>query len=244
MKISLCAVEQRLNDKVFNMKQIERYARQEAENGADMCVFGESFLQGFECLSFVYKDDVGVPVTQNSNEIAEIRRIARENEVAISFGYIENDHGAFYSSQMTVTKRGEIINNYRRMSPGWKEPSACSDYREGSKLYLYKMDGVSFSTLICGDFWDENLYTYISMIDSDILLWPVFVDFSVIDWYKNEFEDYKKQSQLVPMPVLFVNSFVDEDDRAKGGAYVFYQGKVVEELEPGEEGVLRYEFVR
>ena len=47
------------------------------------------------------------------------------------------------------------------------------------------------------------------------------------------------------MPVLFVNSFVDEDDRAKGGgAYVFYQGKVVEELEPGEEGVLRYEFVR
>ncbi|MDU5743548.1 MAG: nitrilase-related carbon-nitrogen hydrolase, partial [Finegoldia magna] len=85
MKISLCAVEQRLNDKVFNMKQIEKYARQEAENGADMCVFGESFLQGFECLSFVYKDDVGVPVTQNSNEIAEIRRIARENEVAISF---------------------------------------------------------------------------------------------------------------------------------------------------------------
>ena len=157
---------------------------------------------------------------------------------------MENDHGAFYSSQMTVTKRGEILNNYRRMSPGWKEPSACSDYREGSKLYLYKMDGVSFSTLICGDFWDENLYTYISMIDSDILLWPVFVDFSVKDWFKNEFEDYKKQSQLVPMPVLFVNSFVDEDDRAKGGAYVFYQGKVVEELEPGEAGVLRYEFVR
>lgn len=244
MKISLCAVEQRLNDKEFNLKQIEKYARDEALNGADMCVFGESFLQGFECLSFVYKDDVGVPVTQNSNEIAEVRRIARENEIAISFGYIENDHGAFYSSQMTVTKRGEIINNYRRMSPGWKEPSACSDYREGDKLYLYKMDGVSFSTLICGDFWDENLYTYISMIDSDVLLWPVFVDFSVIDWYKNEFEDYRNQSQLVPMPVLFVNSFVDEDDRAKGGAYVFFQGKVVEELEPGEAGVLRYEFVR
>ena len=36
MKISLCAVEQRLNDKVFNMKQIEKYASQEAENGADM----------------------------------------------------------------------------------------------------------------------------------------------------------------------------------------------------------------
>ena len=44
------------------------------------------------------------------------------------------------------------------------------------------------------------------------------------------------------MPVLFVNSFVDEVDRAKGGAYVFYQGKVVEKLEPGEEGVLRYEY--
>ncbi|MBS5966793.1 MAG: carbon-nitrogen hydrolase family protein [Finegoldia magna] len=202
MKISLCAVEQRLNDKEFNLKQIEKYASVEALNGTDMCVFGESFLQGFECLSFVYKDDVGVP----------------------------------------VTKRGEIINNYRRMSPGWKEPSACSDYREGDKLYLYKMDGVSFSTLICGDFWDEDLYTYISMIDSDVLLWPVFVDFSVIDWYKNEFEDYRNQSQLVPMPVLFVNSFVDEDDRAKGGAYVFYQGKVVEELEMGKAGVLRYEY--
>ena len=30
MKISLCAVEQRLNDKVFNMKQIEKVSRYEA----------------------------------------------------------------------------------------------------------------------------------------------------------------------------------------------------------------------
>ena len=45
MKISLCAVEQRLNDKVFNMKQIEKYAREEAENGADLCVWIELFAR-------------------------------------------------------------------------------------------------------------------------------------------------------------------------------------------------------
>ncbi len=241
MKISLCAVEQKLNDKNFNMSQIEKYAIEEAKKGSDMCVFGESFLQGFESLSFKYKDDVGIPVTQNSEEISKIRKIAKDNDIAISFGYIENDHGAFYSSQMTITKNGDIINNYRRMSSGWKEHDACSDYREGNKLYLYKMNGVSFSTLTCGDFWDEKLYTYISMVDSDILLWPCFVDFSVKEWNDNEKLEYAKQSQLVPMPVLFVNSYVEEKGRAKGGAYVFYQGKILAELKPGEAGVLQYE---
>ena len=140
MKISLCAVEQRLNDKVFNVKQIEKYAREEAENGADLCVFGESFLQGFECLSFVYKDDVGVPVTQNSNEIAEIRRIAGENEVAISFGYIENDHGAFYSSQMTVTW-GDFEQLQENES--WLEGAFCLQRLQGRQQVVFVQDGWS-----------------------------------------------------------------------------------------------------
>ena len=46
MKISLCAVEQRLNDKVFNMKQIEKYAKQEAEMELTCVYLGRVFCKG------------------------------------------------------------------------------------------------------------------------------------------------------------------------------------------------------
>lgn len=39
------------NDIEYNVEQIRNYSEKAKENSIDLICFGESFLQGFECLS-------------------------------------------------------------------------------------------------------------------------------------------------------------------------------------------------
>ena len=63
--------------------------------------------------------------------------------VGISFGYYELVNDSIYSSQMTIDKYGKIINNYRRISPGWKEKIADYHYIEGTEFtsFIYLAAG-------------------------------------------------------------------------------------------------------
>jgi len=74
---------------------------------ADVIIFGEAFLQGFYGINFEIEHDKAVSVSCESGVIDEIRAMAKEHAVGVSFGFIENDGDAFYSSQMTVDKDGQ-----------------------------------------------------------------------------------------------------------------------------------------
>ena len=54
--------------------------------------------------------------------------------------------------------------------------------------------------------------------------------------------EFMHRSQILAKPVFFVNNFRLEADEAKGGAYVWRQGTELAALEPGQEGLLRYDF--
>lgn len=104
MKIALAAVGFMTNDTAYNLAQIEGLAKQYSDK-VDLILFGESFLQGFECLSWDYSKDINIAVEQNSDLIDEIRVFSKTYQVALSFGYIEKDK--IYSSQLTLNKEGE-----------------------------------------------------------------------------------------------------------------------------------------
>lgn len=130
MKIALAAVGFITNDTAYNLEKIktsiEKYASE-----VDLILFGESFLQGFECLSWDYAKDVNIAVHQDSELINDIRAMCEINRVSVSFRYIEKDEDNLYSSQLTIDKNGETVDNFRRVSIGWKEPIADFQYVEG-----------------------------------------------------------------------------------------------------------------
>lgn len=209
---------------------------------ADAVIFGEAFLQGFDSLNFTAGHDMAVAVSCEGRVIHELCQLAKEHAIAISFGFLEQDCGAFFSSQLTIDQTGRILDLYRRVSPGWKEPSAGKEYREGSGFHTFDFLGKKAAVGLCGDFWYEETIARLNDLKPDIVWWPVYTDYSASEWNRTAKLEYAKQAGKLNVPVLYVNSVcLDQADAcgaARGGAALFENGFIKEELPAGQEGIL------
>lgn len=240
MKIALAAVGFVNNDIRYNLDKIRR-TLEAYQNKADMVVFGEAFLQGFDSLKWDFEKDVKTAFSIEDEVITEIRKTAKKYSIAVSFGYIERDGDKLYSSQMTLGKTGDVIDNYRRVSIGWKEEKADSHYCEGESFSSFLFDEKTFSIGLCGDLWyDENIKK-IRELRADIILWPVYTDYNFKEWNSSAKYEYAGQTGKIGGNVLYVNSYsmgVEKKEMAMGGAVFFSEGEIKKEIPSGKEGIL------
>ena len=210
--------------------------------GADVVILGEAFLQGFCGINFEVRHDAAVAVSREDVIIDEICGRAREYSIAVSFGFIERDGDAFFSSQMTIDKNGRIIDVYRRVSPGWKESFAGSEYREGSGFHTFDFLGKKVAVGLCGDLWYEENIAILNKLNPDVVWWPVYTDYNRSEWNNTAKLEYAEQASKINAPVFYVNSVcIDkpgECEVAEGGAALFDKGLIKEELPAGNEGIL------
>lgn len=240
MKIALAAVGFITNDTAYNVEKIKTLIEKYASE-VDLILFGESFLQGFECLSWDYAKDVNIAVHQDSELINDIRAMCEINRVSVSFGYIEKDEDNLYSSQLTIDKNGETVDNFRRVSIGWKEPIADFHYVEGKGFGQFTYLDKTVSVALCGDLWYEDNCIQMKNLDSDIVLWPVYTDFDSQEWNESMKHEYAEQAEKCGNNILYVNSYcLDQNSQgiARAGAALFSQGKIESEIPAGIEGVL------
>lgn len=120
---------------------------------ADVVIFEEAFLQGFYGINFIAKHDTTVSISRDDMIIREICSMAKEYAIAVSFGFIEKEDDVFFSSQMTIDKNGQIIDLYRRVSPGWKESFAGKEYCEGDGFHTFHLLGREVAIGLCGDLY-------------------------------------------------------------------------------------------
>jgi predicted amidohydrolase len=239
MKIGLVA-EQFINgDLDFNLHQIEKWLSANSHQGFDLLCFGESFLQGFDGLTWDTITDLGIALEQTDPHILSLCRLAKTYRTGLGFGYIEKEGNNLYSSYMIISARGEKVTNFRRVSPGWKEPTADENhYLEGQGFETVGLCGKKIAIAICGDLWHDDLVADLKNQQAELILWPLYLDYSPEQWYSGELEAYARRTGELNVPVLMINSYVDTPDRAKGGAYVFSNGTVAQELPLGETGIL------
>ncbi len=240
MKIALAAAGFITGNTEYNRNKIISVIEQ-AKGQADVLVFGESFLQGFECLSWNYDTDKKIAVSQGDRVIRKISKAARKNGVAVSFGYIEKDGDTLYSSQLTIDKKGDIVNNFRRVTVGWKTRSADGHYLEGAEFPLFTLEDKRFSIGLCGDFWEDENCAAVRNLGADLVLWPVYTDYVPADWNTTVKTEYAEQAAKAGDNVLFVNSCCLDPGAqgvAMGGAAWFKEGKIELEAPAGKECVL------
>lgn len=240
MKILLAAAENRDGDPAFNLTQIRRVFEDSRQSKPDLICFGESFLQGFEGLTWEYAEDLIRARTVESPEIRQLSALAAQMRCALSLGFIERDGGLLYSTNLVLRQDGAIADRFRRVSPGWKEPAASPEYREGTGFHTFSLCGKTLTAAVCGDLWDDAFLEEMEQTDADAVLWPVYVDFSTAVWQDSERRAYARRTAAIPCPVLLINSFVDLPDRANGGCVVFHRGQVLGELPMGRPGVLEF----
>ncbi|HPG92003.1 MAG TPA: nitrilase-related carbon-nitrogen hydrolase [Clostridia bacterium] len=208
----------------------------------DLVCFGETFLQGFDCLTWNFKTDKNIAVKQSSEPIRKIKRIAANFNIAVAFGYMELKNNKIFSSYLVISKKGKIICNYRRISKGWKEPIADNHYCEGNKTGFFKIKNNKFAIGLCGDLWNDGILADCTANKPAVLLWPVYLDYTPKKWENDKFE-YVSRVAKYNCDTVLVNSFCDEPDLAKGGAIHIKNGRLVSELAAGKVGELIIEIV-
>lgn len=230
MKIGLAVYESRNRDIEYNLAQIER-ALQAARGSVDLLCFGEAFLQGFDSLSWDAEQDLKLAVSRDSEPMRRLCGLTLRGETDLLFGYLEREGETIYSS-CAVLEKGKLIRNYRRISPGWKEPEADEHYREGTDTSEFLYGDQVFQIALCGDLWfaPERFRT------DGTLLWPVYLNYSPEEWAECETE-YAAQAQLAARRTLAVNP-ISEEPRSFGGAFDFREGGIADRLPLGQEGIL------
>ena len=241
MLIALAAVGFKNGDITYNKEKIKTAIRDHGYKQADLILFGETLLQGFDSLSWNYDIDKNIAVATDDPVIYEIRKTAKEFSVAVSFGYIEKAEDSLFSSQMTVGKDGEILNNFRRVSVGWKEPVADSHYKEGDGFNTFRFEDREFAVGLCGDLWDDMNVDRMKKLHADVILWPVYTDFNYEEWDKTIKYEYAEQAARFGHGVCLVNSVCldrEGSEIAKGGATYFMDGRIKYQTPAGEESIL------
>ena len=240
MKIALAAVGFYDRDIEYNKNKILNCMKENSKK-TDLILFGETFLQGFEALDWKYETDCHMAVSLYDRRIKEIQNAAKENKIAVSFGFFEKVQDKIYSSQLTIGDAGEVVHLFRRVSKGWREPDTDEHCKEGSMFTKFEYKGKSFSTGLCGDLWDNRNVKQVKALGADIVLWPVYVDFIAKEWNERIKYEYAVQAEKAGSAVLLVNSVCEnskEEDTAKGGAIYFSDGQIKKELPAGKEGIL------
>lgn len=215
------------------MHQIER-ALKEAAGKADLLCFGEAFLQGFDSLIWEYKTDQRTAVPADGEIMQQLCRWTEEYRTALMTGYIEKADDKIYSSCIVLSE-GKTLFNYRRITKGWKDfRRTDSHYCEGTDVSSFCLHGTDIRIALCGDLWDRP---ELFKTDDHLLIWPVYVNYSLEDWENGILADYARQAGTAASRTLMVNP-LDADPVNHGGAFCFQEGKIIKRIPFDQEGIL------
>ena len=218
------------NDMQFNISQIEKAIKQ--SRGIDILCFGEAFLQGFDAFNWNHEHDKVIAISKDSATMKRLEQMAKDYNIDLAFGYLEIDNEDLYSSYAIIID-GKLTYNYRRISIGWKEYSLTDyHYKEGNEVLSFNYKGHDITIALCGDMWDcpEKFKS------NDLLIWPVYVNFTIDEW-KNEEIEYAKQALIACKNTLMINSLSENPD-CYGGCFYFKDGQIKEKLDYNIEGIL------
>jgi len=239
MKIGLATAEFKNNDTIGNIKTIKQYMKEAQIEQVDLLLFGESFLQGFDSLTWEPENDVAIALAKDDKQIQELRNYCQALRVALGFGYMEKCGNKFYCSYLIFDHNGCELTNYRRVSTGWRYPHVDTNFcQEGNQLSVFEYGGRKFTIGLCGDFWDDQLVAKIP-VDTEVVLWPNFRTIEKEVWVATEFDEYVERAKSLAKNVFFVNSICrDEKAVGHGGAFAVINGELKHQQILDKAGIL------
>ncbi len=214
-------IRENYDDIENNLKVILNEIEDSSE--VDLILFNEGFLQGFEAFSFEYKNDVEIARFQNSMEIANIKDALKEKNMAVGFGYYENFKGGLYNSFIVLGKNGKEIINYRTNSTHWKAKNACADYREGERLYSFRVKDSEVGVVSYFDLLDETSLSKLINMDAEVDLFCCMGNLSKEEFKERE-KEFLKISEIFDKPILLYLR-----DKTCGLVILLKHGKVLKE---------------
>ncbi|MCL6525126.1 MAG: carbon-nitrogen hydrolase family protein [Thermoflavifilum sp.] len=149
-------------DRDATIEKLDRLVAQASSKGAELVVFGESFIPAFPVWNIVY-----APIDQhwffrtlfdNAVEIPsphfnKICNIASKHGVYLSVGITEKGSismGAMWNTNLLIDPKGRLLNRHRKLVPTWAEKLTWAN-GDASYLRVEHTDIGRLGVLICGE---------------------------------------------------------------------------------------------
>ena len=241
MRVAL-AVNQITEGIERNKKKVLEMICLSVDNRTELILFPEAAVTGL-----INNDDpvhdlrLGLPIPGKFTD--SLCQLADRFNIHIGIGLLERESGKLFDTAVLIVPEKGIILKYRRITKGWHGKKADPEvYGHGDEIRVVKTRLGSFSFLICGDLFCDDLVQDVRRLGPDYLLFPFARSFEdgVIDqarWNREEKFVYAKRVESVGVATVMVNSF--GIDGSFGGAMVVApSGEIRFELDIGKDGIL------
>ncbi|NOR44726.1 MAG: hypothetical protein GQ534_03995 [Candidatus Delongbacteria bacterium] len=244
MKIALANFE--ITDSIpKNIKTITHLIKTASANNADMIIFPEDCVTGLRNNDNP-EHDIKLGLTIRSAEILTIRELARELNIIVVLGFLELYDGKLYDSCIVSHDNTMTVDVYRRITRGWHGPAVSPNfYGHGEELKRIETRLGTFTILLCGDLFDDNLVEQAKNIDAEFLIYPMLRDsypkFKA-HWWEDEFEVYRERLQMIGKRTFMINGLINSEGyKTFGGGWVLDELGIVEKkLYVFKPGIIYY----
>jgi len=145
LKLAVLQNSGKPGDIEFHLGQLEAAAKNAAGQGADLLLCSELFMSGYN----VGDQHPALAQTLDGPFCRAASDIARQNNIALIYGYPEKQGDTLYNSARVIDKDGTPIGNYRKLH-------LAGDYENtwfttGDATTLVEIAGTKIVVLICCD---------------------------------------------------------------------------------------------
>ncbi|HEU4362544.1 MAG TPA: carbon-nitrogen hydrolase family protein [Mycobacterium sp.] len=144
------------------LDKVDRLVGEAATGGAQLAVFGESFLSGFPVWNAVlapidqhdfHERLVAASIVVPGPETDRLGQIARDHQVTLSVGVNERNRdslGQLWNTNLIFDRSGQLVNHSRKLVATWYERLTWS-HGDAYDLRPVELGGWNLGALICGE---------------------------------------------------------------------------------------------
>jgi len=216
------------DEPVVNLKQVDRSTGAAADAGADLVVFPEQVLWGWDPTGTKGAEPLGGPLTRGLQAIAEAHGIGLVGSIREAAG------GGVRNTAVAVDAKGRIVARYakRHLFSPWGEEQA---YAPGEAPALFSCGGLSFGLAICYDLRFPEVFAEYRALGADAVLVPAAWPAERLRHWRLFLQARALDNRIYAAGVSYARGSTPVSEYAGGSAVADPEGELIAEADEGAE---------
>jgi len=169
LKVALISLDQKWEDKAYNMQRCTELTARAAECGADLVIYPEMTLTGF-----TLNTELSAENPEHSPSLLGLSALAKQNKIALVAGMVMSSADKAENTLIAFSDNGAEQARYVKIHP-FSFAGEDRFFRPGNMLAKMKLQEFTLGFSICYDLRFPELYSALAK-DCDVLInianWP------------------------------------------------------------------------
>jgi len=204
MKIAICQMDIKFEDKKYNLATAKEYIMEAASAGAEMIFFPEMSFTGFSMNTELTGEDDGLTCSI-------MQEWADDNNIAIGFGWVEGTEES--ENKYTVVAPGEDdIANYSKIHL-FDPEGEDEHFVPGEEIEIFPYGDLNFGLAICYDLRFDDVFESMEPVTDAVVVAANWPEERIDDWNELLVDRAKELNSYI----IGVNCYGEQDGETYNG---------------------------